>query len=102
MKNETVTTKEILSSEITSPANGFVSKVQSKNLKKLSPEHLDKILEEINKNLDGGFSFAAEKITQNTLRDFSVDENQRAILIRIIILFIGNDGKIYRIFGSNY
>ena len=93
MKNETVTTKEKLSSEITSPANGFASKVQRKNLKKLSPENMEKLLEEIKKNLDGGFSFAAENIIQNTLQDFSVDENQRAILIKLLSYSMETTGK---------
>ena len=93
MKNETVTTKENLSSEITTPANGFVSNKHRKNLKKLSPENMEKLLEEINQNLDGGFSLAAESIIQNTLLDFSVDENQKAILTRLWSYSLETTGK---------
>ncbi|MGI9055271.1 MAG: sigma 54-interacting transcriptional regulator [Pyrinomonadaceae bacterium] len=93
MKNETVTTKDKLSSEITSPANGFVSKMQKKNLKKLSPENLEKILEEIKNNLDGGFSMAAEILIQNILQDYSVDENQKAVLIEFLSYTLETKGN---------
>ena len=41
MKNETVTTKENLSSEVTPSANGIASKNHRRNLKKLSVEQLE-------------------------------------------------------------
>lgn len=93
MENETVTAKEILSSEITSPANGFVSKMNRKNRKQLTPQNLEKLLEAINTNLDGGFSFESESIIQNTLLDFSVDENQKAVLIKLLSYSLETTGK---------
>lgn len=81
MKNETVTMENKLSSDLNPPANGFSSKNLRKNLKKITNEKFEAIIEEINKNLDDGSSTAAQEIIEHTLKDYSCDENERAILI---------------------
>ncbi len=92
MKNEPVTTRGELSSE-TAPAKGGVSKNTGKNLKKLTDGQLETILDEINKNLDDGFSSAAEDLIQNTLQNFSCDQNQKAVLFQNLSYALETTGK---------
>ncbi|CAN5721435.1 hypothetical protein BH20ACI4_BH20ACI4_00420 [soil metagenome] len=92
MKSETVTTSGKHSSE-KSPANGVVPKKQRKNLRKISDDHLEKILDEINQNLDDGFSSAAEDLIQNTLENYACTENQTAVLIQYLSYALETTGK---------
>lgn len=92
MENETVTTRGELSSD-TAPAKVGVFKNNPKNLKKLTHEQLEVILDEINKNLDDGFSSAAENVIQKTLQSFSCDQDQKAVLIKKLSYTLETTGK---------
>lgn len=81
MKNETVTMENKLSSDLNTPANGFSSKNLRKNLKRITSEKFESVIDEINKNLDDGSSTAAQEIIEYTLKDYNCDENERAVLI---------------------
>lgn len=93
MKNENLTTKSNLSSGKATPANGVAFKNKRKNLRKLTEENLDDLLIRIKNNLDEGFSSAVENIIQETLDNFSVDENQRAVLTRFLSYSLETTGK---------
>ena len=93
MKNESVSTKENLSSEFITPANRFVSKNPKKTNRKLSVDQLEKILVQIYRNLDGGYSSAAEKIIESTIKDYFCDENQTAVLITNLSYALETTGK---------
>ncbi len=92
MKNETVTTEVEISSD-DFPADGVVSKNKRKNLKKISEENLENSLEEINKNLDEGFSSAAEEIIRKICLDYALDANQLSILDRFLSYSLETTGN---------
>ena len=79
MIKESVKTKASLEPEII-PVSRTVSKILNKKIRSLSDESLKNILEQTLENLNEGLSGAAEKILNETLQNYSLDENQRAIL----------------------
>ena len=93
MKNETVTTKAKLSSQVDTSANGIVSKNHKHNRKKITDEQLKVILEEISSKLDEGFSSAAQKMIENTLQNYSIEDNQRAVLKSYLSYALETTGK---------